>query len=193
VKRALVSWSGGKDAAWSLYKTRGEFEIAALVTTVAERDEVVPIHNIPQSRIAAQAEALGIPLWTVLLPQPCSNVEYAARLEPIWSRAVSVGVDTVIFGDLFLADIREWREKLLADTKLTPLFPLWMQPTDELAREMIRGGLRAVVCAAGDSLLIGREFDESLLGALPESVDPCGENGEFHTFVHDMPGFSCPV
>ena len=193
MKRALVSWSGGKDAAWALHRSRSEFEIVALLTTVAESDELVPIHNVPHQRIAAQAGALGIPLWTVRLPQPCPNTEYAARLQPVWDKATAEGIDTVIFGDLFLADIRAWRENLLATTGLQPVFPLWLEPTAALAREMIAGGLRAVVCAASDPALIGRDFNESLLASLPLSVDPCGENGEFHTFVQNMPGFRCPV
>jgi len=193
VKRALVSWSGGKDAAWALHRSRGEFEIAALVTTVSETDAVVPVHHIPHARIAAQADSLGINLWTVQLPQPCPNIEYAARLQPVWSRAATEGIGNILFGDLFLADIRAWRENLLATTALQPVFPLWMQPSAALAREMIAGGLEAVVCAAGNPNLIGRDFNESFLASLPPSVDPCGENGEFHTFVQNMPGFSCPV
>ena len=172
---------------------RGEFDIAALLTTVSENDDVVPIHNIPFARIEAQAESLGIPVWTVRLPQPGSNIEYAERLRPVWARAAGERIDTVIFGDLFLSDIREWREKLLSDTALQPVFPLWMQPTGELARQMIAGGLRATVCASGETKLVGCAFDRDFLASLPPSFDPCGENGEFHTFVHDMPGFRCPV
>jgi uncharacterized protein (TIGR00290 family) len=193
VKRAIVSWSGGKDAAWALHKVRGEFEIAALLTTFGESDAVVPIHNVIRALIEAQADALGIPLWTVGLPQPCPNLDYVDRLRPVWARAVSEGIDTVIFGDLFLSDIREWRENLLSDTGLLPVFPLWMEPTGELARRMIDGGLRSTVCASVETKLVGRPFDEAFLAALPVSFDPCGENGEFHTFVHDMPGFRCPV
>jgi uncharacterized protein (TIGR00290 family) len=193
VKRAIVSWSGGKDAAWSLHRTRGEYEIVALVTTVSETSGAVPIHNIPLPLIAAQAEALALPLWTVGLPQPCPNAEYAARLRPIWDRAALEGIDTVIFGDLFLADIREWREQLLNTTGIRPVFPLWQEPTAELAREMIRGGLCASICAANDVAFVGRSFDEAFLAGLPHGTDPCGENGEFHTFVRNMPGFAHEV
>ena len=172
---------------------RGEFDIAALLTTVSENDDVVPIHNIPLARIQAQAESLGIPVWTVRLPQPCPNTQYADRLQRVWARAAGEGIDTVIFGDLFLADVREWREKLLSATAMRPVFPLWMQPTGELARQMIAGGLRATVCASCETKLVGRAFDKDFLASLPASFDPCGEKGEFHTFVHDMPGFRCPV
>ena len=194
MKKAVVSWSGGKDAAWSLHRIRGEYEIAALLCTVSESDSVVPIHNVPQRAIASQSDALGISLWTVPLPQPCSNAEYSARLLPVWTRALNEGIDTIVFGDLFLSDIREWREQLLAATGVTPIFPLWMEPTDSLALDMIRGGLKATVCAVEQARLspelIGRPFDETFLASLPPGIDRCGENGEFHTFVTSMPGFA---
>jgi uncharacterized protein (TIGR00290 family) len=194
LKKALVSWSGGKDAAWSLHRILGEYEIAALLCTVSESEGIVPVHNVPQSSIAAQAAALGISLWTVPLPQPCPNTEYAARLQSVWVRALSEGIETVVFGDLFLSDIRAWREQLLSDTGVKPVFPLWLEPTDVLAREMISGGLKASVCAVDRSrlptALIGQSFDEAFLARLPAGVDPCGENGEFHTFVSNMPEFT---
>ena len=186
MKRAIVSWSGGKDAAWSLYRIRGEFEIAALVCTIDEARGIVPIHNVPQDRIEAQADSLEVPLWKITLPQPCSNAEYAVRLSQVWERAIGEGIDTIVFGDLFLSDIRAWREQLLSGTGMTPVFPLWCEPTGALAREMIRGGLEATVCAGVSA---GFPFDERFLESLPEGVDPCGENGEFHTFVRNMPGF----
>ncbi len=187
MKRAIISWSGGKDAAWALHRVRGEYEVVALLTTLAEETALVPIHNVPLIAIEAQAQSLGLPLRVVRLPQPCSNAEYTRLLAPVWETA---DADTVVFGDLFLSDIREWRENLLATTRLTPAFPLWLEPTAELAREMIRGGLRARVCAAHDPQLIGRDFDETFLAELPPHTDPCGENGEFHTFVRSMPGFA---
>lgn len=194
MKRAIVSWSGGKDAAWSLHRIRGECEIAALLCTVSEENGEVPVHNVSRQLIAAQSAALGIPLWTVPLPQPCSNTEYAARLQSVWVRALRDGIETIVFGDLFLSDIRAWREQFLSATGMTPLFPLWLEPTAALAREMIRGGLNASVCAVDESKLapgwVGRQFDESFLADLPAGVDPCGENGEFHTFVSNMPGFA---
>lgn len=187
MKQALVSWSGGKDAAWALHRARAEYEIAALVTTVADSDRVVPIHRVPERLIAAQAAALKLPLWTVSLPQPCPNSEYTERMQPVWDRAAREGIEAVVFGDLFLADIRKWREDLLSETAVKPVFPLWQQPTRELAHEMLRGGLRATVCAP--ATLAGRSFDSAFLEELPAEVDPCGENGEFHTFVTFMPGF----
>jgi uncharacterized protein (TIGR00290 family) len=197
LKRALVSWSGGKDAAWSLHSMRGHYEIEALVTTVAECDGSVPVHNVPGRLIAQQAASLDLPLWTVPLPECCSNAEYSARLEPVWDRAEREGIEVVIFGDLFLADIRAWREQLLSTTRLNPVFPLWMEPARQLAKRMIAGGLRATICAVDErrlpAALKGRAFDEAFLSALPQSVDPCGENGEFHTFVTNMPGFNSEI
>lgn len=191
MKRALVSWSGGKDAAWALHRTRGEFEIAALVTTVSEVDGSVPIHGVPGSLVKAQAVALDLDIWNVPLPQPCSNAVYTERMSAVWKRARNEEIDTVIFGDLFLADIRQWREELLAPVHLTALFPLWLEATAGLAREMIAGGLRATVCAPGADR--GKRFDETFLRELPAAADPCGENGEFHTFVTWMPGFKKEV
>jgi uncharacterized protein (TIGR00290 family) len=194
LKKAVVSWSGGKDAAWSLHRIRGEYEIAALLCTVSESDNRVPIHNVPQHAIASQSAALGIPLWTIPLPQPCSNAEYASRFLPVWKRALNEEIDTVVFGDLFLSDIRAWREELLLGTGINPVFPLWLEPTDALALEMIRGGLNAIVCATDRAKLppawIGKPFNEAFLAGLPAGTDPCGENGEFHTFVTSMPGFA---
>lgn len=193
MKRALVSWSGGKDAAWSLLRSQRDFEIAALVTTVSEQDQSVPIHRIPGNAVEGQAAALGIELWKVPLPQPCANSVYKERLMPVWQRALENGIDAVIFGDLFLADIRAWREQLLEGTGLTACFPLWGEPTERLALEMIQGGLRATICAVDSAkiprLLPGVPFDAALIANLPNGVDPCGENGEFHTFVSWMPGF----
>src|SRR5438067_1114625 len=170
-----MSWSGGKDAAWSLHRVRADCEIVALVTTVAESDGLVPIHRIPTSLIAAQAAALNLPLWTVPLPQPCPNVEYTARLQLVWERAAREGIEYVVFGDLFLADIRAWREQLLAATALKPIFPLWLEPTRELAGEMLSGGLRATVCAVDERRLpgnlAGRSFDRDFVASLPPDVD----------------------
>ena len=167
---------------------RGQYEIAGLVTTVADHDGAVPIHRVPGHLIAAQADALELPLWTVPLPQPCSNAVYAERLQPVWDRAAREGIDTIIFGDLFLTDIRAWREQLMSGTALTPVFPLWLEPTAALAQEMIRGGLRATICAP--AALRGQLFNQEFLASLSPDTDPCGENGEFHTFVTHMPGFN---
>jgi uncharacterized protein (TIGR00290 family) len=194
LRKAIVSWSGGKDAAWSLHRIRAEYEVAALFCTVAEADCVVPVHNVPQRAIASQSAALGLPLWTIALPQPCSNIQYAERVQPVWERARGEKIDTVVFGDLFLQDIRAWREQLLRGTGMTAVFPLWMEPTGGLAREMIREGLDAAVCSVDPAKLpesfVGRRFDEAFLAELPAGIDPCGENGEFHTFVKNMPGFA---
>jgi len=186
LKRAWLSWSGGKDCAWAFHRARGEFDIAGLLVTISETVPMVPIHNTPAALIRAQAAALGLPALEIPLPQPCPNREYAARVRAALSKAA---IDTLIFGDLYLADIRAFREELLAPTGIEPLFPLWGERTGLLAREMIAGGLEATVCASSDPALIGRAFDEDFLAALPPTVDPCGENGEFHTFVNCMPEF----
>ena len=197
MQKAVVFWSGGKDAAWALHRARPPYQIAALITTISSSGGSVPIHNVAKEHIEAQAAALDLPLWTVPLPQPCSNSEYAARLRPIWERARAEAITTAIFGDLFLADIRAWREQLMASTGITPVFPLWSNDTRALAREMLAGGIDASICAVDTNVLsaelIGQSWSESFIRELPSSVDPCGENGEFHTFVWNMPGFSMAV
>lgn len=185
--RAIVSWSGGKDAAWALRESRRYFEITAIFTSVSDSDDVVPIHNTPSAVIDEQAAALNLPAWKVAIPQPCPNAEYLARMNAIWLRAKAEGVTHVIFGDLFLADIREFREQMLQGTGLTPVFPLWNRNTLVLAEEMLAAGVDATVCAVDSNVLpavlIGRKWDAEFLRELPPSADPCGENGEFHTVV----------
>ena len=169
----------------------------ALVTTIDERSDSVAMHGVRRELIEEQARAMGISLWTAPVPWPCSNPLYEQIMGDICRKARSSGIEVMVFGDLFLEDIRAYRERMLAGTGLEPSFPLWGLPTAALAREMIAGGLRArIACidrAKLDTSFAGREFDEDLLAALPPSVDPCGENGEFHTFVYDGPMFSRPV
>jgi uncharacterized protein (TIGR00290 family) len=197
--KVILSWSSGKDSAWSLHVLRGlpGVEVAGLLTTFNEAFDRVAMHAVRRRLVEAQAEAAGVPLWAVPLPWPCSNEEYERRMREVCRRAVAEGVEAVAFGDLFLAEIRAYRERQLEGTGLQPVFPLWERPTAELAREMIRGGLRARLTAVDPRRLpggfAGREFDASLLADLPEGADPCGENGEFHTFVYGAPVFRRPV
>lgn len=195
-KKILLSWSSGKDSAWTLHVLRqqGGYEIAGLITTINSAFDRVAMHSSRKQLVEMQAEAAGAPLIAVPLPWPCSNVEYERIMKSVCDRAIAQGVQAIAFGDLFLEDIRAYREKQLKDTGLEPLFPLWRIPTDALAREMIQGGLRArLVCIDPNKLspeFAGREFDEQLLQDLPTGIDPCGENGEFHSFVYAGPMFS---
>jgi uncharacterized protein (TIGR00290 family) len=195
MKRVLLSWSSGKDSAWSLHVLRqqGEIEIVGLLTTLNSEFDRVAMHGTRRTVLEAQAKAAGLPLWVVPLPWPCSNSDYEQRMRAVCERAVNEKVDAVAFGDLFLQDIREYREKQLKPTGLEPLFPLWEIPTDKLARDMIAGGLRAkLTCVDSKQLapsFAGREFDAALLESLPTGTDPCGERGEFHTCVYAGPMF----
>jgi uncharacterized protein (TIGR00290 family) len=199
MKRVLLSWSSGKDSAWTLHVLRRQpgIELVGLLTTLNAEFQRVAMHGVRRSVLEAQAAAAGLPLWIVPLPWPCSNEVYEARMAEVCERAIREGVDAVAFGDLFLRDVRAYREKQLAPTGLEPLFPLWEIPTDRLARGMIAGGLRArLTCVDPRQLpasFAGRDFDASLLAELPSSVDPCGERGEFHTCVYAGPMFSAPI
>lgn len=193
--RILLSWSSGKDSAWSLHLLRQQpqYEIAGLVTTINSAFDRVAMHSTRRALVEMQAQAAGVPLLAVPLPWPCSNNEYERIMKEVCSGAVEQGVTAMAFGDLFLADIRAYRERQLQGTGLEPLFPLWQIPTRRLAREMIAGGLRAkLVCVDPRKLALdfaGRDFDFALLADLPPEVDPCGENGEFHSFVYGGPMF----
>jgi uncharacterized protein (TIGR00290 family) len=195
-KKILLSWSSGKDSAWSLHVLRqqGAYEIAGLITTINSAFDRVAMHSSRRELVEMQAEAAGVPLIRVPLPWPCSNVDYECAMKKVCDQAVAEGVKAIAFGDLFLQDIRAYRERQLQNTGLEPLFPLWLIPTDALAREMIRGGLRAkLVCIDPKKLgpeFAGCEFDEQLLQDFPAGIDPCGENGEFHSFVYAGPMFN---
>lgn len=199
--RVLLSWSSGKDSAWALHRLRAldEVEVVGLVTSFNQAAERVAMHAVRETLVEAQAAAAGLPLWPVQLPWPCSNDDYAARMRELINRARASGITHMAFGDLYLQDIRAYREQQLADTGITPLFPLWgtADDTRALAREMLDGGLRAVLTCVDprqlDASFCGREFDAALLGELPPTVDPCGENGEFHTFCHAGPMFAAPI
>jgi uncharacterized protein (TIGR00290 family) len=195
----LFSWSSGKDSAWALHvlSQQPDVRVVGLVTTFNEAANRVAMHAVRRELVEAQADALGIPLWPVMLPWPCSNEEYEGIMRGVCTDAVARGVKAVAFGDLFLEDVRQYRERQLAGTGLEPLFPVWQIPTDELARTMISAGLKARITCVDPSKLpaefAGREFDESFLRDLPPGVDPCGEKGEFHSFVYDGPGFRAPL
>jgi uncharacterized protein (TIGR00290 family) len=197
--KVLLSWSSGKDSAWALHVLRaaGEVEVVGALTTINQAHDRVAMHAVRAELLRAQADAVGLPLWPVPLPWPCSNAEYEALMDEALGRARAAGVTAIAFGDLFLQDIRRYREEKLRGTGLTPLFPIWGIPTGVLARRMIAGGLRArLTCVDPRQLearFAGREFDEALLADLPPSVDPCGENGEFHSFAYDGPMFARPV
>jgi uncharacterized protein (TIGR00290 family) len=197
--KTLVSWSSGKDSAWMLHvlKQNRGVEIGALLTTMNAEFDRVAMHAVRRRLLEDQARAAGIPLWTVPLPWPCTNADYEARMHTAVSKAVADGFTHVAFGDLFLEDVRRYREDRLAGTGLTPVFPIWGIPTDRLALEMIDGGLRAVLTCVNpahlDRSFAGRQFDRSLLADLPPGIDPCGERGEFHSFAYDGPMFDHPV
>ncbi len=193
--RVLLSWSSGKDSAWALrlLRARADVEVVGLLTTFNGAAERVAMHAVRRTLVEAQAERVGLPLWSYDLPWPCSNTEYEAILRGVFARARSEGVDAVAYGDLFLRDIREYRERQMEGTGLAAVFPVWDLPTRELAREMIAAGVRAKVTCVDptklDASYAGREFDLEMVEGLPEGVDPCGEKGEFHTFVYASPVF----
>jgi uncharacterized protein (TIGR00290 family) len=196
--KVLLSWSSGKDSAWTLHTLRSQgHAVGGLLTSINESVSRVSMHGVREDILRAQADAAGLPLLTIPLPWPCTNEIYEARLRAAVERAVADGFTHVAFGDLFLEDVRKYREDRLAGTGLTPLFPLWLRPTPALAREMIAGGIRARISTLDPRVmpreLIGAEFDEALLAALPPSVDPCAERGEFHTCVTAGPMFSAPI
>jgi uncharacterized protein (TIGR00290 family) len=193
--KVLVSWSSGKDSAWMLHLLRqeGRLEPAALLTTINETADRVAMHGVRRSILEAQAVAAGLPLHVIPLPHPCSNEVYEARMRAAVERAVADGFTFAAFGDLFLEDVRQYRERQLAGTGLAPIFPLWGRDTAALAREMICAGVTATITCVDPRVLdrrfAGRRFDAALLGELPPGVDPCGERGEFHTVVTSGPMF----
>jgi uncharacterized protein (TIGR00290 family) len=203
-RRAWMSWSSGKDSAYALYlvRTRAEFEleVVGLLTTINESAERVAMHGVRLELLRRQAAALGLPLVVVALPEGCSNEVYEQRMAGAIVQAQAAGVEAMVFGDLFLADIRAYRERMLLGTGITPVFPLWEDgcaSTQNLAKTMLAAGIVATLsCVDLTKLspdLLGRRWDAELLAELPADVDPCGEHGEFHSFVSDGPGFSAAV
>jgi uncharacterized protein (TIGR00290 family) len=197
--KTLMSWSSGKDSAWTVHvlRQRGGVELGGLLTTINEAAQRVAMHAVRVDVLQAQADALGLPLWQIPIPSPCPNEVYERVMAAAVQRAVAEGFTQIAFGDLFLEDVRRYREERLAGTGLTPLFPLFGADTPALAREMIAAGVRARITCLNPKILdrsfAGREFDAALLADLPPGVDPCAERGEFHTCAYDGPMFSRPV
>jgi uncharacterized protein (TIGR00290 family) len=199
VRNVLLSWSSGKDSAWSLHvlRRREDVRVVGLLTTINQAADRVAMHAVRRTLLQAQAEVVDLPLWDVLLPSPCSNSDYERIMGGFCEQAVRRGINAIAFGDLFLAEVRRYRERQLESTGLEPLFPLWGLPTRSLALEMIASGLRAKITCIDPRVLprsfAGREFDERFLADLPANTDPCGENGEFHSFVYAAPVFREPL
>jgi uncharacterized protein (TIGR00290 family) len=197
--RALIAWSSGKDSAWALHETRraGAVEVVGALTTVTSEFGRVSIHGLREEVLRAQLDACGLPATIVRIPYPCPNEVYEQAMAVAMNEAKAAGITHVVFGDLFLQDVRAYREQRLEPIGITPLFPLWHRPTDALAREMIAAGVEArLVCVDLKKLpkhFAGRRFDQELLAELPPGVDPCGENGEFHSFVAAGPMLSRPI
>lgn len=198
-ERTWVSWSSGKDAALALAAARADagLEVVGLPTTVNEDADRVAMHAVRRELLQAQADALGLPLHCVQIPQHCRNEVYAERMGAAVAAAEADGVTRMVFGDILLADVRAYREEMLDPTRIVPVFPFWGRDTAALARDLLASGVRATLTCVDprvlDPAFAGREYDEQLLADLPDGVDPCGENGEFHTFVHDAPGFAAPL
>jgi uncharacterized protein (TIGR00290 family) len=197
--RVVVSWSSGKDSAYTLGEIRraGEADVVGLLTTITENFSRVSMHGVRESILEAQAQALGLPLFKVPIPFPCPNEVYETRMAAAVTELQRHSVSHVAFGDLYLEDVRAYREAKMRSSGLTPIFPLWGRPTRVLAEEMIDSGLEATLVCVDPrkipSKLAGRRFDRGLLADLPPGADPCGENGEFHTCVTRGPGFRRPL
>jgi uncharacterized protein (TIGR00290 family) len=197
--KILLSWSSGKDSAWALHVLNQQHPgaVAGLLTTVNEAVDRVAMHAVRREVLEAQAAAAGLPLRSVPIPNPCPNEVYEAQMRVAVDAALMDGFTHVAFGDLFLEDVRRYREERLAGCGLEPMFPLWGIPTPKLARQMIAGGLRARLACVDtrvlDASFAGREFDAALLDELPAGIDPCGEKGEFHTCVYAGPMFQAPI
>jgi uncharacterized protein (TIGR00290 family) len=197
--KAILSWSSGKDSAMALHRVLNakDYEIVCLLTTITDQFHRVSMHGVREELLDVQAESLGYRLEKVMIPYPCPNQVYEEKMANVLSVWKSKDVRHVIFGDLFLEDIRKYREEKLAQIDMTPVFPLWMSDTKQLAWEMLKAGFRAVITCVDPKKIApafaGRFFDESFLKSIPSQVNPCGENGEFHTFVYDGPVFKRPI
>ncbi len=198
-ERLLLSWSGGKDSALALHELgrSGQYEVAALLTTVTEGTGRIGMHAVRRELLVRQADALGLPLRELEVPAFPANEVYEAAMRGVLEEFAARGIRSIAFGDLFLEDIRAYRERMLASLGLRGVYPIWARDTAALAHEFLGLGFRAVLVCVDvevlDASFAGRVFDRALLAELPEGVDPCGENGEFHTFVFDGPGFRAPI
>lgn len=198
-KKAWMSWSTGKDSAYALARLLDDpaFDVTGLFTTVTDAFNRVSMHAVRESLLEAQAERLNLPLHKVMIPFPCPNETYEQKMKKLVSKAKGDGVEAMAFGDLFLQDVRAYRIKTLDGTGIAPLFPIWNLDTHELAQDMIARGFRAIITCVDEKKLdggfSGRRFDQGFLTDLPEGIDPCGENGEFHSFVYDCPLFAKPI
>ncbi|WP_116475355.1 Dph6-related ATP pyrophosphatase [Zobellella maritima] len=194
-RKTLMSWSSGKDSAWALYTLQQsqEFEVVGLFTTVNEAFDRVAMHGVRTELLQQQAKSIGLPLEVISIPYPCNNDQYAQRMRAFVDSAKARDIECFGFGDLLLEDVRHYREENLKGSGIEAVFPIWGTPTDSLPKEMIRNGLRTLITcldpAKVPETFAGRELDEALLAALPEGTDPCGEYGEFHSFVFDGPMF----
>ncbi len=195
----VLSWSGGKDSALALHALLMDrsVDVRGLLTTVTDGYDRVSMHGVRTELVAAQAKALGLELWTVRIPPSCTNDEYEQATRTQLEACRESGIECIAFGDLHLADVRAYRERMIDEARLRSIFPLWGKPTMNLARNFIRDGFKAVLVCVDprqiDVSLCGRDFDAALLDALPHAADPCGEHGEFHTFVYDAPMFDRPI
>lgn len=198
-KKTWLSWSSGKDSAWALQvlSQSDEYEVTGLFTTVNSAFERVAMHAVRVELLRQQAQAVGLPLHLIEIPYPCSDEQYAAVMSEFMAQASHDGVRCMAFGDLYLQDVRRYREERMQDTGIEAVFPLWERPTRELLGEMLAAGLRARLTCIDPRVLpaefAGRELTLEMLENMPSSIDPCGENGEFHTFVFDGPMFSSPL
>lgn len=198
-KKTQLSWSTGKDSAWSTYllQQRDDIDLIGCLCTINQTHQRTAMHAVRVSLLQAQADALKLPLTLIELPYPCSNEQYQAIMADATRKMQQQGVEQMSFGDLYLEDVRQYRVENMSGTGIEPIFPLWQKPTHELARTMIEGGLKTIVTCVDpkqlDGSFVGREFNDDFLADLPAGVDPCGENGEFHTFVYDGPMFHHPI
>ena len=194
-EKVIVAWSGGKDSALALYETlkSGRYEVLELLTTVTKDYNGISIHGVRRVLLEQQANALGFPLEKTFISKGASDEEYENELLKALKRNLDSGVSSVVFGDIFLEDVRKYREQILAKMGMNGIFPLWKRDTQALARKFINLGFKAIITSIDSNVLakdfVGREYDEQFLSDLPENVDPCGENGEFHSFVYNGPIF----
>ena len=199
MKTTLVSWSSGKDSAWSLHVLRqnSDFDVVGVFSTVNRKFDRVAMHAVRTELLQQQAEKLDLPLELIEIPHPCSNADYEKIMGTFTAKARQDNVECFAFGDLFLDDIRSYRIRNLRDTGIDPVFPIWGRPTDTLSREMLSAGLEAVITCVDPKQLstefVGKKYDNDFLDHIPLGVDPCGENGEFHSFVYAGPMFDSPI